>query len=77
MEDRNGFELYRLMSREYDPRAEGTDMALFDQVMSMEERTCKTVDETYTANKKFKRLVDEYNKVCGEDRPHLEECLKC
>ena len=30
VEERNGFELYRLMSREYDPQADGTDMALLD-----------------------------------------------
>ena len=41
-----------MMCREYDPRAEGTDMALLDQVMSMGNHTCKTFDETHTANKK-------------------------
>ena len=64
------------MSRGYGPRAEGTDMVLLDQVMSMGKHTCKTFDETYAANKKFKKLVDEYNKVCWE-RPQLEERLKC
>ena len=76
VEDRNGFELYRLMSREYDARADGTDMALLDQVMSMGKHTCKTFDETHAASKKFKKLVDEYDKVRG-NRPRLEELLKC
>ena len=76
VEDRNVFELYQLMSRDYDPRAEGADMALLNQVMSMGKHTCKTFDETYAANKKFKKLVDEYSKVCWE-RPQLEERLKC
>ena len=44
--------------------------------MSMCKHTRKTFDETYTANKKFKELVDEYSKV-GRERPQLEERLKC
>ena len=46
VDDSNSFELYRLMCREYDPRAEGMGMALLDQVMSMLKHTCKTFDET-------------------------------
>ena len=76
VDDRNGFKLYRMMSWEYDPRAEGTDTPPLDQVVSMGKHTCKTFDETYAANKQLKKLVDEYNKVCGE-RPQLEERLKC
>ena len=63
------------MSRDYDPHAESTDVALLDQAMSMGERTCKTFDETYSTDKKFKQLVDEYKKVTGGDP--LEERLKC
>ena len=64
------------MSREYYQLAEGTDMALLDQVMSMGKHTCNTFDETYAASKKLRRLVDEYGKVCGK-RPQLEERLIC
>ena len=76
VDNRNGFELYRMVCQEYDPRAEGTDMALLDQVMSMGKHTCKTIHETYAANRKIKKLVDYYNTAFGE-RPHLEERLKC
>ena len=44
--------------------------------MSMGKHTCKTFDETHAASKKFTKLVDEYDKV-REDRPRLEERLKC
>ena len=54
---RNGCELYRMMSREYGPRAEGTGMALLDQVMSMGKHPCKTFDETYAANNHFKKRM--------------------
>ena len=49
VEDRNGFELCRLMSRECDPRSEGTEMVLLRQGMPMGKHTCKTFDETYEA----------------------------
>ena len=42
----------------------------------MRKHTCKTFDETHAASKKFKKAVDEYDKVGGE-RPRLEERLKC
>ena len=75
VDDRNGFELYRLMSREFDPRAEGTDMALLDQVMSMGKKQAKNFDETYLALRTLKRLVDEYNK-CQPDK-NIEDRIKC
>ena len=55
-----------MMSREYDPRADGMDIALLDQVMSMGKHTCKTFDETHAASKTFKKRVDNYDKVRGE-----------
>ena len=42
----------------------------------MGKHTCKTFDETPSASKKFKKIVDKYDKVRG-DRPRLEERLKC
>ena len=75
VDDRNGFELYRLMSHEFGPRAQGTDMALLDQIMSMGKKQAKMFDETYLALRKLKRLVDEYNK-CQPDKT-IEDRIKC
>ena len=58
-----GFEIYRLIFCEYGPRAEGTDAVLLDHVMSMGKHTCNHFDETHTANKKFKKFVDKYDKA--------------
>ena len=54
------------MSAEYDPHAEGTDMALLDQLMGMAHHQCKNFDDTYHAVKKFKKLLDQYNVVTKE-----------
>ena len=56
VEDRNGIEIYCRLSAECDPQAEGTDMALLDQLMGMAHHQCKNFDDTYHAVKKFKRL---------------------
>ena len=72
-DERNGFELYRLMSREYDPRSEGIDIALFDQIMMMGKRQSKNFEETYLSMKKLARLILDYNKV--SEQP-IEERMK-
>ena len=46
VQDRNGFEIYRRLSAEYDPQAEGTDMALLDQLMNMAHHQQKNYEDT-------------------------------
>ena len=69
--DRNGLEVYRRLTAEYDLFAEGTDMALLDQLMNMGKAVYKNFDETHLAIDTFKILVDEYNKLTPG--PPLEE----
>ena len=61
--DRNGWEAYRRISTNYDPIAEGTDMALMDQLVSMAKKEYKNFEETWAASKKFKKLLFEYNMI--------------
>ena len=42
MSERNGYEMYRRLSANYDPAAEGTDMALLDQLMGMAKSSTRT-----------------------------------
>ena len=66
--DRNGWEAYRRISANYDPIAEGTDMALMDQLMSMAKKEYKNFEETWAASKRFKKLLIEYNMITTGNR---------
>lgn len=60
---RNGSELYRRLSREFNQQAEGTGIALLDQIVSMGKRQANTFDETYVLMKTLRRQIEEYSKL--------------
>ena len=47
VEGRNGFEVYRKMASEYDPRPAGTVALILDTVMGIGKHECANLDETY------------------------------
>ena len=72
---RNGFEMYRRMSREYDPQTDGTALVLMTNVLTMGTSGArKTFDETYEAYRQLRNLIDEHDKVTPSGR--LDESLK-
>ena len=51
VEGRNGFEVYRKMASEYDPRPAGTVALILDTVMGIGKHERANLDETYKTHR--------------------------
>ena len=66
---RNGFELYRRISHEYDPLSDGTPHLMYGNLMSIGQRgASKTFEDTVVEYRKVRRIIEEHDKITAGNK---------
>ena len=66
---RNGFELYRRISHEYDPLSDGTPHLMYGNLMSVGQKgASKTFEDTVVEYRKVRRIIEEHGKITAGNK---------